>query len=77
MELSNRICDAIKNLVCEKDLKMRGRRSSTVTTSDNITVIRWMDKNAVHMISSFSGKKPQDTIRRWNGAKVLHRSFSA
>lgn len=70
---SNRIAGASEKLVCEKDLKKRGRGSCSVTTSsDNISVLRWVDNNIVHMISSFVGKEPQDTVRRWDKTKKSH-----
>ena len=63
--------------MCDKDLKKRGRGSSSVTTSsDNITIIRWMDNKAVHLISSFAGKEPQDQVRRWDRSKKCHIQVS-
>lgn len=51
--------------------------SRTVSTSsDNITVSRWMDSNAVDMIFSFADKKPLDTVSCWDGSKKCYIEFS-
>lgn len=47
--------------------KMLQRGSCTMATSkDNITVLRWIDKREVHMISSYAGAEPFDEILRYD-----------
>jgi hypothetical protein len=47
--------------------KMLQRGSCTLDTSkDNITVLRWIDKREVHMISSYAGAEPFDEILRYD-----------
>lgn len=64
---SNRLQGAEVKLTDTKTLQKNGRGSSSiVTSSDNISVLRWVDNNVVHMISSFCGKEPEDHVQRWD-----------
>lgn len=63
----NRLKEAAKKLIEEKRLKKRERGAISVTTSsENITILRWNDNNIVHMISSYAGVDPVDSVQRWN-----------
>ncbi|KAL4121933.1 hypothetical protein QTP88_014349 [Uroleucon formosanum] len=56
----NRVPQIQSSLVPGKQLQ---RGSCTIASSkDNITVVRWMDKREVHMISSYTGAEPIDEI---------------
>lgn len=43
--------------------------SSIITSSDNITVVRWMDGGPVHTISTYAGISPEDEAPRWDKSK--------
>lgn len=63
-----------------KELSSKGRGSSCVaTSSDKITVTRWIDNKSVHMISTFAGKDPMDLLNATTiKKKSIHipRSYS-
>ncbi|KAL0147001.1 hypothetical protein M9458_057525 [Cirrhinus mrigala] len=40
--------------------------SSVVSTSDNITVTRWLDRSIIHIASTCAGKSPEDLAKRWS-----------
>ncbi|CAK9832668.1 PiggyBac transposable element-derived protein 3 [Anthophora retusa] len=60
--------EASTKLISEKILQKRERGSvSIVTSSDNISILRWNDNNVVvHMISTYAGVEPQDYVQRWD-----------
>lgn len=60
----NRIKDATCKLVSCKKLQ-RGSTSIT-TSSDNITIVRWMDNREVHTASTYAGAVPEDTAKRFD-----------
>lgn len=63
----NRFPSAINDMPSEKEMKKKGRGSSFVVTSgDNISVVRWMDNNFVHVASTFRGVAPVDMARRYD-----------
>lgn len=76
---TNRINEATKHLVDAKTLPHRGS-CSIVTSSDNITVVRWMDNKAVHTISTYAGAEPESDVRRYDRSKkqyvTLNRPYS-
>lgn len=70
---ANRLQGASEKLVDIKTLQKQERGSSSITTSSsNISILRWTDNKIVHVISSFSGKEPQDTVKRWDRKKKIH-----
>ena len=54
-------------LKSNKDLKKSSRRSMDYMTDLNSGVIitKWMDNNAVHIASNFSGVQPMSSVTRW------------
>lgn len=65
---SNRLCGAEEKLDPVKDVLKKGRGSLSITTSsDGVTVLRWADRNIVHLVSTYVGREPTDTARRWDG----------
>ncbi|XP_037576721.1 piggyBac transposable element-derived protein 3 [Dermacentor silvarum] len=64
---ANRLQGADKKLKPLKELKADGRGSTSICTSgDNITVTRWLDNSLVHVVSSYAGRQPEGTTRRYN-----------
>ncbi|XP_046857868.1 piggyBac transposable element-derived protein 3-like [Xenia sp. Carnegie-2017] len=55
-------------LVSEKDLKSKGRGSydMKVYLNKKIVVLRWLDKKAVTLISSYCGAQPMGVAKRWS-----------
>ena len=50
-----------------KYLKKIGRGSASITTSsDDVSVTRWMDNSAVHTVSSYAGLGPSGKVRKWS-----------
>ncbi|XP_049814501.1 piggyBac transposable element-derived protein 3-like [Schistocerca nitens] len=70
---SNRLKDAKSKLTDSKALTKSGRGSLSIATSnDNITVVRWVDRNIVHMVSTFAAGTPTDTVKRWDVKNHAH-----
>lgn len=68
----NRMMGADEMLKSEKDLGKEGRGTmSVVTSTDNITITRWMDNRPVHMLSTFAGKEPMDKVQRYS--RILNK----
>lgn len=66
---SNRMLGASEKLKDAKSLMREGRGSMSVTSSnENITVTRWVDRNIVHVVSSFAGVQPLDKAKRFSHA---------
>ncbi|XP_050025155.1 piggyBac transposable element-derived protein 3-like [Dermacentor andersoni] len=64
---ANRLQGADKKLKPLKELKADGRGSTSICTSvDNITVTRWLDNSLVHVVSSYAGRQPEGTTKRYN-----------
>lgn len=42
---------------------------SIATSEDNITLVRWMDRRAVHTLSTYAGSQLEDTAKRWDRTK--------
>jgi len=64
---ANRLKEANDKLIHPKILAKQGRGSiSVVTSTDNITILRWSDNNIVHMISSYAGVEPKDFVQKWD-----------
>lgn len=64
---ANRLQGADKKPKPLKELKADGRGSTSICTSgDNITVTRWLDNSLVHVVSSYAGRQPEGTTRRYN-----------
>ncbi|XP_028394533.1 piggyBac transposable element-derived protein 3-like [Dendronephthya gigantea] len=55
-------------LKSEKSLKSQGRGAYDVKVDQQkgIIVLRWLDKKAVTLVSSYCGEHPVGTARRWN-----------
>lgn len=63
----NLLTDAVKKLKSEKKLKAEGRGSySIVTSSDNISLVRWYDNKPVHAMSSFVGIGETEIVNRFD-----------
>lgn len=58
----------IQNKLVPGKLLTRGS-CSVATSSDNMTVVRWMDTKEVHMLSSYAGAEPEDEAKRWDRKK--------
>lgn len=70
----NRCNDVQKKLV---DPKLLERGCSSIATSDdNITVLRWKDTKVVHMISTYAGAEPEDTVTRYDRKEKKHVEVS-
>ncbi|XP_046858658.1 piggyBac transposable element-derived protein 3-like [Xenia sp. Carnegie-2017] len=54
--------------VSEKDLKSKGRGSydMKVDLNKKIVVLRWLDKKAVTLVSSYCGAQPMGVAKRWS-----------
>lgn len=64
---ANRLQGADKKLKPLKELKADGRGSTSICTSaDNITVTRWLDNSLVHVVSSYAGRQPEGSTKRYN-----------
>ncbi|KAL0182470.1 hypothetical protein M9458_021845, partial [Cirrhinus mrigala] len=64
---SNRLKGAQDKLMKFTDMKKKERgTSSVVSTSDNITVTRWLDRSIIHIASTCAGKSPEDLAKRWS-----------
>lgn len=64
---ANRLRGAEKKLKPVKLLQKEGRGSVSICTSnEDITVSRWIDNSAVHVISSYAGKEPISTAQRFS-----------
>lgn len=64
---ANRLQGAEKKLKPVKVLQKEGRGSVSVCTSnEDITVTRWIDNSAVHVLSSYAGKEPVSTAQRFS-----------
>ncbi|KAM7310521.1 piggyBac transposable element-derived protein 3 [Ixodes scapularis] len=64
---ANRLQGADSKLEPLKDLKRKGRGSTSLcTSSDNVTVTRWLDNSLVHVVSSYAGRHPVGTTQRYN-----------
>lgn len=49
-----------------KEMKKMPRGSHSITTSsDNITITRWLDNNFVHVASMIAGAQPTSKAKRW------------
>lgn len=63
----SRLQGAEKHLKTEKEMGTLGRgHISVATSSDGITVTRWMDNSVVDVVSSYAGKEPTVTCRRFS-----------
>lgn len=63
---ANRLKGAGAKLLDETELKNKGRGStSVVSTADNITVTRWLDRSLIHIASTCAGQLPEDRATRW------------
>ena len=58
------------NLLDDKVLKEKGRGSVDFKSDalSGVTIVKWYDNKAVHMVSSYSGVEPMGTCRRWSKA---------
>lgn len=73
----NRIKEANKKVINGKVLQKKGLGFCSVTTSsNNITVLRWLDNNIVHIISSSVGQLSQDNVRSWNRKNKSYEELS-
>lgn len=56
------------NLTSDTDLKSKGRGSYDYRSDSDkgVTVVKWFDNKAVHLVSSFCGIEPVDTCERWS-----------
>lgn len=76
---TNRVAKGIIEKLVDPKLLSRGM-SSTVTSSDNITVVRWIDNNAVHTVSTYAGAIPDDEVARYDRSKkqkiMISRPYS-
>ncbi|XP_065639463.1 piggyBac transposable element-derived protein 2-like [Hydra vulgaris] len=64
----DRLKDASKKLLNEKDLKKAGRGSSDyiVDVNSGICIVRWYDNNIVQLISNYVGNEPGTPANRWS-----------
>ncbi len=63
----NRLMGANEKLLNERELRREGRGTTTYTTSsDNISITRWMDNSVVNMASSYAGVEPMDKAKRYS-----------
>lgn len=64
---SNRLQGTEKHLRSVKELKKLGRgQISVATSSDDITVTRWMDNSIVNVVSTYAGVEPVAMCRRFS-----------
>jgi hypothetical protein len=64
---TNRMKNANKKLKTLQSLKAEGRGScSQVTSSNDVTITRWLDNSLVHVISSYAGKNPESETERFS-----------
>lgn len=63
---ANRLKGAGAKLLDETAMKNKGRgTTSVVSTADNITVTRWLDRSLIHIASTCAGQHPEDKATRW------------
>lgn len=65
---TNRVPKDIMKKLPDSKLLSRGM-SAVVTSSDNISIVRWIDNNPVHTISTYAGALPEDEVSRWDRSK--------
>ena len=55
-------------LMSEKELKKKGRGSSSFKTDKNsgITVLRWLDNKSVQLVSTYASPEAISTVKRWD-----------
>lgn len=78
---TNRMKNANKKLKTLQSLKTEGRGSSSqVTSSNDVTITRWLDNSLVHVISSYAGKNPESETERFSRKEkrkiIIKRPFS-
>ena len=63
-------------LKSEKELKKEGRGAyhSVVETTNNLSLVRWLDNKCVTVVSSYLGAEPADSIQRYDRSKKEHIS---
>ncbi|KAJ8886980.1 hypothetical protein PR048_013194 [Dryococelus australis] len=66
---TNRIPKEIRKKLPDSKLLSHGM-SAVVTSSDNITIVRWIDNNPVHTISTYAGSFPENEVKRWDRFKT-------
>ncbi|XP_047141142.1 piggyBac transposable element-derived protein 3-like [Hydra vulgaris] len=64
----DRLKDASKKLLNEKDFKKAGRGSTDciVDVNSGICIVRWYDNNIVQLISNYVGNEPGTPANRWS-----------
>ena len=59
--------------MADKDLKKKGCRSFDHHLEENGGIaVKWFDNKAVHVVSSYAGVGPIDTVRRYNHSTKQH-----
>lgn len=63
-------------LKSEKELKKEGRGAyhSVVETTNNLSLVRWLDNKCVTVVSSYLGAEPADSVQRYDRSKKEHIS---
>ncbi|PSN48689.1 PiggyBac transposable element-derived protein 3 [Blattella germanica] len=63
---SNRMAGCV--MASDESLKKVGRGTSDVKVDEtnNIVCVKWFDNKSVHLMSSYAGVEPADTVRRWS-----------
>ncbi|KAH7932404.1 hypothetical protein HPB51_029306 [Rhipicephalus microplus] len=69
--LNEAFCSAVDpeeyQFVAEMAIPLKGRSSTEqYLPTDNITVTRWLDNSLVHVVSSYTGRQPEGTTKRYN-----------
>ncbi|KAK6183341.1 hypothetical protein SNE40_010841 [Patella caerulea] len=61
-------------LPSEKELKKEGRghMSSVYETTNNLSLVRWLDNKCVTLISSYLGTEPVDNVKRYDKSLKKH-----
>lgn len=64
----DRVPNEARQCLVPPEQLQRGKMS-IATSEDNITLVRWMDRRAVHTLSTYAGSQPEDTAQRWDRTK--------
>ncbi|XP_018020808.1 piggyBac transposable element-derived protein 3-like [Hyalella azteca] len=66
----------LKGCIMENDKKLqkegRGSFDYRVETNRDVIAVKWFDNKSVHLLSTYAGITPEDTVKRWDKKRNKH-----